>query len=284
MEARYNSITEPLKVLPIKGKVLQAEGTTNLFPKWHPKENGYVYLSNKDNDFFSQTDLFYHNFDSGKHKKIKSGVISAPTWHPPGDKVYYSKKAKFPNRNGSRFYDIYSYDFDKDEEERLTIDARAFSPVFIEKDSAIAYLSTYDGGQDLYLLDLKTSTTSRLTNFTDRPMISYLYYDSFSHKLYFDLTENHFRDIYSFDLRSHEIDVFAGNKFYDERNFSSHNSKYKIYSTDKSGIYNLYVLNTLDSTAGYVTNVLGGAFMPDVSKNGKILFHYIKMGPIILVY
>ena len=47
------------------------------------------------------------------------------------------------------------YDFHKDEEERLTIDARAFSPVFIEKDSAIAYLSTYDGGQDLYLLDLK---------------------------------------------------------------------------------------------------------------------------------
>ena len=278
LEARYNSITEPLKVLPIKGKVLQAEGTTNLFPKWHPKENGYVYLSNKENDFFGQTDLFYHSFDSGKNTKIKSGVISAPTWHPSGDKVYYSKKAKFPNRNGSRFYDIYSYDFDKDEEERLTIDARAFSPVFIEKDSAIAYLSTYDGGQDLYLLDLKTSTTSRLTNFTDRPMISYLYYDSFSNKLYFDLTENHFRDIYSFDLRSHEIDVFAGNKFYDERNFSSHNSKYKIYSTDKSGIYNLYVLNTLDSTAGYVTNVLGGAFMPDVSKNGKILFSLYQNG------
>ena len=54
LEARYNSITEPLKVLPIKGKVLQAEGTTNLFPKWHPNENGYVYLSNKDNDFLAK--------------------------------------------------------------------------------------------------------------------------------------------------------------------------------------------------------------------------------------
>ena len=49
-------------------------------------------------------------------------------------------------------------------------------------------------------------------------------------------------------------------------------------------VYIIYMVNTLDSTAGYVTNVLGGAFMPDVSKMGRFFFHYIKMGPMILVY
>ena len=50
----------------------------------------------------------------------------------------------------------------KDEEEkRLTSDLRAFSPVFIENDSTIAYLATYDGGQDIYLLDLKSNNSTK---------------------------------------------------------------------------------------------------------------------------
>ena len=42
-EAKYNSITEPLKVLPIKGKIIEAKGTTNLFPKWHPKMLTFIF-------------------------------------------------------------------------------------------------------------------------------------------------------------------------------------------------------------------------------------------------
>ena len=35
------------------------DGTTNIYPKWNPIKNGFAYLSNKKNDFFSQTDLYY---------------------------------------------------------------------------------------------------------------------------------------------------------------------------------------------------------------------------------
>ena len=31
----------------------------------------------------------------------------------------------------------------------MTFDSRAYSPVFISKDSSIAFISTYDGGQNL---------------------------------------------------------------------------------------------------------------------------------------
>ena len=278
LEARYNSLTEPLKILPVKGDIIQNKGTANLSPKWHPTKYAYVYLSNKENDFIGQTDLFFHDLESGVHKKIKSGVFSSPSWNLDGNKVYYSKKSKFPNKNGSRFYDIYSYDFQNDKEERLTKDLRAFSPVFISKDSSIAYLATYDGGQDVYLLDLKLNTSKKLTDFIDRPMISYLTYDSTTHKLYFDLTSHHFRDLYSLDLINNEIELFAGNKFYDERNISFNNSGFSIHSTDRSGIYNLYMINTLDSTSGYITNVTGGAFMPDISKNGKVLYSLYENG------
>ena len=73
-----------------------------------------------------------------------------------------------------------------EEEKRLTNDLRAFSPVFIENDSTIAYLATYDGGQDIYLLDLKSNNSTKVTNFQNRPMISHLSYNKISNKIYFD--------------------------------------------------------------------------------------------------
>ena len=109
----------------------------------------------------------------------------------------------------------------KDEEEkRLTTDLRAFSPVFIENDSTIAYLATYDGGQDIYLLDLKSNSSTKITNFQNRPMISHLSYNKISNKIYFDITEHHFRDIYSYDINSKKIESVSNISSYDERNIS----------------------------------------------------------------
>ena len=51
-----------------------------------------------------------------------------------------------------------------------------------------------------------------------------------------------------------------------------------VYSKDQSGIYNLYLTNVPDTTQGYITNVTGGAFMPDISENGKILYSIYDKG------
>ena len=43
-----------------------------------------------------------------------------------------------------------------------------------------------------------------------------------------------------------------------------------ISSIDQNGIFNLYV--DTEDKSGYVTNVMGGAFMPSVSSDGRILY------------
>ena len=138
-------LVSPIEINPIEGEQIQTDGTTNIHPKWHPTENGFAFLSNKDNDYFGQTDLFYYNIETQEESKLRSAIISAPSWHPSGKIIYYSKKPKFPNKYGSRFYDIYSYEVDSESEKRLTYDSRGFNPVYIPKDSSIAYLATYDG-------------------------------------------------------------------------------------------------------------------------------------------
>ncbi len=278
LEIRYNMLASSIEINPVEGQQIQKEGTTNIFPKWHPSKNGFAYLSNKNNDFFSQTDLFYFDLDLLEETKLRSGVHSAPTWHPNGEIIYYSKKPKFPNKHGSKFYDIYSYEIETETEDRLTIDSRGFNPVFIEKDSSIAYLSTYDGGQDIFILDLKSMESRKVSDFTDRPILSHLTYDKSSYSLFFDITTHHYRNIGKLDLESSEISIDLNHPHYDERNMTVSDDSAKVFSMDRSGIFNLYYINHNENTFGYITNLTGGAFMPDFSKDGRILYSMYKNG------
>ena len=54
--------------------------------------------------------------------------------------------------------------------------------------------------------------------------------------------------------------------------------EFKVYSLDKSGIFNLYMVDNKNDIEGYVSNVTGGAFMPDISKNGEIIFSLYQNG------
>ena len=52
----------------------------------------------------------------------------------------------------------------------------------------------------------------------------------------------------------------------------------KIYSRDKSGIFNLYMIDEKNESEGYISNVTGGAFMPDISNDGKVIFSLFQNG------
>ena len=278
ISSKYQRLAKPIQMNLLEGNQLITNGTTNIFPKWKPGNNAFSFLSNKDNDFFGQTDLYIYNIDSKKSEKISSSVFSAPSWHTDGKKIFYSKKPKFPNKEGSKFYDIYCYFFDTKKEIRLTYNSRAFSPVFIEKDSSLAYLSTYDGGQDIYILDLKTMKSNKITDFKERPMISYLSYAANKNTLTFDITTHHYRDIWELDLITNKTKPLLNNPQWDERNMAISINNLELFSDDRTGIYNLYLVNPNDSTLGFITNTIGGAFMPDINEENKVLYSLYKNG------
>ncbi len=68
------------------------------------------------------------------------------------------------------------------------------------------------------------------------------------------------------------IDFILYEKGIDERNPFFINENELIYSSDRKGIYNLFVYNLKDKTERQVTNVLGGAFMPAVNFKGELVY------------
>ncbi len=273
----YNLLTKNIKLHSSSPNIIVDKGSANLHPAWSPNGNQIAFISNADNDFFSQTDLFIYDMDKNKEESVQKNVVSTPSWNSNGTVIYYSKRAKYPNRYGSKYYDIYEYNINDKKENRLTVDSRGFAPCFIPLDSSLAYLATYDGGQNIYLIDLKSRKTQKITNFSDRRIISNLSFDDENNRLMFDMTRNHFRDIAYLSLEDSVIGYLFENKEWDERDVDISSGKI-IYSDDRSGVFNLYMIDKETMNGGYITNVMGGAFMPDVNKFGQVVYSHYENG------
>ena len=278
LEERYNKLVSTIEVNHTNPIIIKDEGTANMFPVWAPDSNVFAYLSNKNNDYFGQTDLFIHNLDNDIEQKISGSVFSAPTWNPDGNIIYYSKKPKFPDKNGSRYYDIYEYDLSAKKEKRLTFGARSFSPVFIESDSSIAFLATNDGSQDVYIYNIGQDKITQITDIESRPILSSLQYNYFDNSLYFDISFHHYRDIAKISLDDSTYKMVLNNDLWDERNIAFSKDGGLIYADDKSGIFNLYMIDEKNGVQGYITNVFGGSFMPNINRDGRVLYSLYKDG------
>lgn len=257
-------------------KILQAKGTTNLYPKWSEDGKRYAYISNKKNDYFSQTDLYIYDFISEEDKKIVSGVHSSPTWGAGDSTLYYSKKPNMNNLKGYRYYDLYAYDIQEDKEIRLTRSARAVSPVYIEYLNSIAYIAMDGGKQRIFIYSLDLDKSKKIKDFGDNRILHNLYFDPKENRLLFDYTVHHFRNIASLSLDSYYVGDIISTVDNDERDVCITNDGKLLFSTDIGGIYNISQLDTLG--VNHYTNVKGGAFMPDVNKDGKILFSLYQDG------
>ena len=273
LNARYETLSKSVSNNIKKGKVVEEDGTSNLFPIWNRDGNLIAYLSNQENDYFASTDLYIYNINDKSKKKIVDDVYSKPAWN--GQKIFYSRKSKVPNKVGSKYYDIYEFNLLTKKEYRVTSDARAFSPVYNYNDSTLFYISTKGGNQNIYMIDLESRATEQLTNFSDQEIINSLTYDFGTNRIVYDITKNHFRDIHYLSLSDSISGSIVDSPLWDERqiNFSK---KGMIYSNDRSGIFNLYYIDS--QSQGYLTNVLGGAFMPDIHESGKIVYSLYEQG------
>ncbi len=269
---QYNKLTQSIRLNEVKGEILVKKGTANLHPKWSPGGKKIAYISNKENDYFGQTDLFLYDLEKQESKKLDGGALFAPAWHSSGNYIYYTKKPTIPNKHGSKYFDIYVYDLEKKKEKRITRHQRAYNPVFISSDSSLAFLSSHDGSQNIYHYDLKTTQVTQLTHFDDHSILRGLSYDPENHRLLYNRTQHHYRDIYFYSFMDSSTEVLFANELWDERDINYSNGEL-IYSDDRSGIYNLRI-----DDEHYVTNVSGGAFMPDLNDNSEIVYSLYENG------
>ncbi len=253
------------------GRIVEEKGFANLFPIWSPDGTKYAFISNRGHDYLSQSSLYVHNTIAGITEKIKGSISSSISWSPDGKKLVYARKSK-PNKYGSHFYDIYMYDLKTKKERPITRNFRAQNPDWSPKGNKILFVTIKDGTQNIVVFDLKSKKLNYLTRFKEGQQIFTPRWSPNGQVIVFSFTIGEGRQlgIITADGKTLKILIADGNDVRDPV-FTS-NGKEVYFSWDRTGIFNIYSIDISNKKKSQLTNVIGGAFMPSVNKEGQLLY------------
>ena len=270
LENQYHTLSTKIQENEIKGEIIVGKATTQYYPEWSNDTTIY-YLSNKGRDYFMQTSLFRMNLNDGKSKLIQSGVLSRISVSPDGRQIYYSKNSK-PDKYGSVYYDLYNYDLKKKKEKRITKFARAYNPSISPDGKRLAYVSGKDGTSNLYIMNLDSSDSVQLTDYSNGEELFAAHWSPDGRMMAFDYLTDHGRNLALYHLDDSSIE-YIDNSAYDTRNpYFSPDGNWLYFASDQTGIFNIYRKSLITNDIELVTNVAGGAFMPTVNSRGELLY------------
>ncbi len=266
----YNNRSAAVKTNLVKGGEIASEGFGNFYPIFSKDGTKIYYCSNKSGDYFSPSSIIQYDVKTKEEKNIKFGIRSTLSFLPGTNKIIYSKLSE-DNPGWTNIHDIYVYDIDEDEETRLTTGLRANQPAVSNDGKLIAFTFQKDGTTNIGVVDSNGKNFKRLTFFENGEQVYNPKFSNDDKLIVFDYIFNQGRDIAKVNADGTGMEFVLQNK-YDERNPVFDKNGKLIYASDETGIYNIYSFNISTGEKKQLTNVTGGAFMPDINSNGEIVY------------
>ncbi len=282
-----------------EGEKVADEGTTDYRPVVSPDGRYLVWLSNRGRDY-AITDLMLRDISTGKTRKITERVDSRASWSHDSGKLVYAKRPS----PGSLYYDIFIYDVQSGVEERVSKNLRSRDPAFSPGDSLIVFVRNEGGNNAIGIINVDGTGQRYISATRDGTQF---YTPSFSpdgSRVLFSLfRQDRDRDIatvnagcrsyrYGWDRADStsgfsdstafacdsEFRVLLGSR-HDERDprFLPDGSGI-VYSSDRTGVFNLYLLDFSTGRTRRVTDTVGGAFCPSPGPNQSIWYAGYRSG------
>ena len=268
----YKRRVEPILAHRVEGETIANEGFGNFYPAFSPDGKKIAYTSNKQSDYFGVSWLYVYDLETKKEEKIIFGVRSSLAWSPDSKKIYYSQ-ITHENPNGSQLSDIYVVDLATQDETRLTKGLRAQNPSLSSDGKQLAFVVGSDGTMNIAVSDTLGEHVRLLTQYKNGEQVYLPKWSPDNQTIVFGYSLRDGQDVATVDVQSEHVQFVANNDSIDERTpVFSPDGKYIYYSSDESGIFNIYRYDVQTKTTNQMTNVLGGAFMPSVNAGGDIAF------------
>jgi hypothetical protein len=234
--------------------------------------------------------------DGAVTKRAEDGVLlfrtnneTPMTFTPEGDAIFASIDGF---RSIFAFNDLHRYrsgvlstSGHEGERIRLTQGFRATEPAVSPDGRHIAFISNHRGTRYLQMADLGEEEIRNVRTIVRSEPHEQAYTPRFSpdgtHLAYSAWSYGGYRDIRCVDLRTRTFESIAVDRAQDGDPSFSPDGKYIYFHSDRRfGVMNIYAWHIESKKLYQVTNVLNGAFFPEVSPDGKTLAYvgYTKRG------
>jgi WD40 repeat protein len=271
LKSTYEAGIREIRGREEQGILLEDEGFGNFYPAWSPAKNEIAFISNKGSERFSPSSVILHNLDTNKSKVLKGNVEYSPSFSPDGNRLAYVKRRRY-DRYGSIYYDLYICDLASAKETRVSKGARLRNPDWSPDGREIVCVSGRDGTDNLMVLDVDARSLRSITSFEDGEQIFRPSWSPDGAKIVFDISTGHGRDLAIMERDAKNFTYLIRGSA-DARNPVFHPSGQSIFfSWDKTGIFNIYEYDLDSKKTEPVTNVLGGAFMPDFDPERGLVY------------
>lgn len=273
-------------------RLAEEDGFFNFYPQFSPDDSRFAYLSNRGRDYartvlvlvegdrVTEVDelngsgvlnpenayLTEHGFSSNAALDFISSRFS---FSGRGDQIAYSRVKK--NRYGESYNDLYTYHINERKSRQITCDARVQDPAWSPDDRHIAAVQLQQGTQNLVLITPEDGRIKQITGFNNGETLFTPVWHPDGDEIYVAAAGYSSRNLYRINTENREpVPVFA-DRFIDYRDpWIDSSGEYLYFSSDQTGIFNIYRLNLHTDEIQMLTDVLGGAFMPYV--NGDRLY------------
>ncbi|MFC1555500.1 hypothetical protein ACFL67_00295 [candidate division KSB1 bacterium] len=270
LETDYLNRTDSIRRNLVQGKIFDHAGAANVYPAWSPDGSKIAYLSNDRSDYFSHTSLFAQDNLDENRDLLKLGVVSPPSWSESGNTIAYSRIEK--KDNNSFFYDVYLFDMTTEKETQVTTSMRAKYPVLSRDAKTVYFVSGADGMQNLYSYSIDSEKKIQITNYIEGEELFNSSVSPDGKRIAFAVSDGFGRDIAVVNTDGTGLTYILNGKI-DERDPAfSPDGKKLYFSSDRTGIYNIYEYDFNIGQSKPVTNVTTGAFMPSVNSSGEMIF------------
>src|SRR6056297_827538 len=263
---------------------IESKGFFNFHPQFSPEGDQFAYLSNRGRDYARNTLVLVQDGELTEVDDLSSGqplsdgqnyqfshgftsntaldfISSRFSFSPDGKKIIYSRAEK--NQFGETYNDLYIYDIEEEFSQQITSNGRIQDPAWHPSSRQISAVQFSNGTQNIVLVDPQSASITALTDFQNGETIHSPVWNSDGSKIYFAAANQSNRNIYFYSLNDGEIVPVFESKYVDFRDpWIDSNDEYLYFSSDITGIFNIYRIHPDSNQIEQMTNVLGGAFMP----------------------